>query len=168
MLLGVGFIVLSIWFLVTPVEIYISLAVFFSYAMFITGVFEIINAISFRKIFNGWGPLLIGGLIDLGLGGYMITHELLTLEVLPLLLGIWFLFRSLAFFVTYGQLRKESVKNTGWLLVVTLLIVVCTIVIIAKPVIGELTLVYTVSVAFFFMGLFRLTLGNKLRKALKS
>ncbi len=164
-LLGIGFIALSIWFYVTPVETYVSLAVFFSYAMFVTGVFEIINAINQRKTFNMWSILLFGGIIDLILGGYLIAHETLTLEVLPLLLGIWFMFRALAFFVVYGQLRKGAVKNAGWLLAAALLTLVFAIAILAKPIIGELTLVYTISFAFFFMGLFRLTLGNQLRKA---
>lgn len=167
-LLGIGFIALSIWFYLTPVETYVSLAVFFSYAMFVTGVFEIINAFSLRKTFNKWSLLLIGGIIDLGLGIYLFTHEMVTLEILPMLLGIWFIFRALAFFVTYVQLKKETVKNAGWLLAAASLILIFALAILAKPVIGELTLVYTVSFAFFFMGLFRLASGNQLRKARKS
>lgn len=167
-LLGIGFIALSVWFYLTPVETYVSLAIFFSYTMFITGIFEIINAISLRGNFKGWGLLLTAGLIDIAFGGYLISHEMLTLEVLPILLGIWFIFRAIAFFVTYGQLKKEKVKNTRWLLVVAALILIFAIAILAKPVIGELTLVFTVSFAFFFMGLFRLTLGNQLRKVRKS
>ncbi|MBD0776831.1 DUF308 domain-containing protein [Maribacter sp. ANRC-HE7] len=166
-LLGIGFIVLSIWFYMTPVETYVSLAIFFSYAMFVTGVFEVINALSLRKTFNGWGLLLTGAIIDLLLGGYLITNEIMTLEILPLLLGIWFIFRSFSFLVTYGLFRKKSIKNTGWLLVGALLILVFAIAILAMPVLGELTLVYTVSFAFFFMGLFRITLGIQLLKARK-
>jgi len=166
--LGIGFIALSVWFYLTPVETYVSLAIFFSYAMFVTGIFEIFNAISLRKTFKSWSILLVSGIIDLVLGTYLISHEKVTLEVLPLLLGIWFMFRALAFFVVYGQLRKKTLKNAGWLLAAALLTLVFAIAILANPIIGELTLVYTISFAFFFMGLFRLTLGYQLHKARNS
>ena len=161
-LLGIGFIGLSFWFYATPIETYISLAVFFSYAMFITGIFEIINAISSIKTSKQWSILLIGGIIDLVLGYLLITNENLTMEVLPILVGIWFVIRSLAFFLTYGKLKSSSIKHTGWFLVAAILTLLFGLAILAKPVLGQLTLVFTISFAFFFMGLFRLTLGIKM------
>lgn len=161
-LLGIGFIALSIWFYVTPVETYISLAVFFSYVMFITGIFEITNAIGLINTSKQWTILLIGGIIDLVLGYFLITNENLTMEVLPILLGIWFVIRSVAFFLMYGKLKNSPIKNTGWFLVAAILTLLFALAVLAKPVLGELTLVYTISFAFFFMGLFRLTLGVKM------
>ena len=107
-LLGIGFIALSFWFYATPIETYISLAVFFSYVMFISGIFEIINAISFIKTSKQWGIFLIGGIIDLVLGYLLITNENLTMEILPVLLGIWFVIRSLIFFITYASQKIGS------------------------------------------------------------
>ncbi len=166
-LLGIALMAISIWFYWTPVATYVSLALFFSYAMFVSGIFEIINAIEVRKDFKGWGLLLLGGLIDLVLGVYLISHESITLQVLPILLGLWFLFRALAFFVVFGQLKREAVKNSGWLLGAAVLTLVFGIAVLAKPIIGELTLVYSVSLALFFMGLFRLTLGIQQRGFVK-
>ncbi len=37
----------------------------------------------------------------------------------------------------------------------------------AKPILGELALIYTVSFGFFFMGLYRITLGISLNKRRK-
>ena len=161
-LLGIGFIALSIWFYATPVTTYISLAVFFSYVMFITGIFEITNAISLIKTSKQWIIILIGGIIDLVLGYFLIANENLTMEVLPILLGIWFVIRSLAFFLTYGKLKSSSIKNSGWFLVAAVLTLLFGLAVLAKPMLGQLTLVYTISFAFFFMGLFRLTLGIKM------
>jgi uncharacterized membrane protein HdeD (DUF308 family) len=167
LILGMAFMICAFWFWFTPVETYISLAVFFSFAMFVTGVFEIANAFRIKKTVARWPYYLIGGIIDLVLGLILITHENLTLEVLPLLLGVWFLFRALAFFIGYGDLKKQSIKYSGWLLVGAILTLVFSIAILAKPILGELTLIYTVSFAFFFMGLYRLTLGVKLYNARK-
>ena len=160
-LLGIGFIALSFWFFATPVETYISLAVFFSYVMFISGIFEIINAISLIKTSKQWVIFLIGGIIDLVLGYLLITNENLTMEILPILLGIWFIIRSLTFFITYGKLRN-TIKNSGWFLVAAIFTLLFALAILAKPLLGQLTLVYTISFAFLFMGLFRLTLGIKM------
>lgn len=161
-LLGIGFIALSFWFYATPIETYISLAVFFSYVMFISGIFEIINAISFIKTSKQWGIFLIGGIIDLVLGYLLITNENLTMEILPVLLGIWFVIRSLIFFITYAKLKSSSTKNSGWFLLAAILTLLFALAVLAKPLLGQLTLVYTINFAFFFMGLFRLTLGIKM------
>ena len=161
-LLGIGFIALSFWFYATPIETYISLAVFFSYVMFISGVFEIINGISLINTSRQWSIFLIGGIIDLVLGYFLITNENLTMEILPILLGIWFVIRSLSLFLTYGKLKRSSIKNSGWFLVSAILTLFFALAILAKPVLGQLTLVYTITFAFFFMGLFRLSLGIKM------
>ncbi len=166
-ILGLAFIVCAFWFWFTPVETYITLAVFFSFVMFITGFFEIINAISMKQSSASWPYFLIGGIIDLVLGIILITHENLTLEVLPLLLGIWFLFRALTFFISYRDIRKHATRNSGWLVFAAILTLIFSIAILAKPILGELTLIYTVSFAFFFMGLYRVTLGIKLYNARK-
>lgn len=161
-LLGIGFIGLSFWFYATPVETYVSLAVFFSYILFVSGIFEIINAISLRKSSKQWSLLLVIGVIDLVLGVYLITNENLTMEILPILLGIWFVIRSLSFMLTYGKLKSSSIKHSGWFLVGAVLTLLFGLAILAKPVLGQLTLVYTISFAFFFIGLFRLTLGIRM------
>jgi uncharacterized membrane protein HdeD (DUF308 family) len=55
LILGIIFIVTGIWAIITPAATYLSLAILFSVAFFVTGILEIIFSISYRKQLDGWG-----------------------------------------------------------------------------------------------------------------
>ncbi len=164
MLLGIAFIGFGLWFWFTPLETFITLAVFFSYWIFITGIFEIINAFGASKHSGQWVIYLIGGLIDLFIGGILMANENLTMEVLPIFLGFWLLFRSIMLIVMYFELKRGAKDAPAILLWSAVLSVIFALIILAKPLVGDLTIVYSTAFAFFFIGAYRLILGNKLRK----
>lgn len=164
MLLGIAFIGFGLWFWFTPAETYITLAVFFSVWIFITGFFEIINAFGSSKHSGQWGIYLIGGIIDLVIGGVLITHENLTMEILPIFLGFWLLFRAIMLIVMYYELKNKPKGASVILLISALLSGIFAVIVLAKPLVGDLAIVYSTALAFFFIGVYRLILGNKLRK----
>ncbi|WP_149276276.1 HdeD family acid-resistance protein [Pareuzebyella sediminis] len=160
-LLGFGLMALSIWSYFTPIETYISFALLFSYAMLATGIFEIFNAFNVRKHFQRWSWVFLAGFVDLVIGCYLITYESVTLSILPYILGIWLIFRSLTFIMFYWKINSTE-KISKWALAIAFLNLIFALVILINPLIGELSLVYLVSFALFFMGLFRITLGFQL------
>lgn len=166
-ILGMGFIAMSLWFYTSPFTTYISLAVFFSYAMFISGIFEVVNGLALQKKYKHWNLLCMGGCIDILIGGFLIANENVSVTIMPLFLGIWFLFRGIAFVLNYIKVREHINEHKVWLLISVVFTFIMGILVLSYPVIGELTLVYTVSLAFFFIGLFRVSLGIQLRKALR-
>ena len=161
LLLGFGFMALSIWCYFTPIETYVSFALLFSYAMLATGIFEIFNALNIRKHFHRWSWVMLAGVVDIIIGYNLIANEIITLSILPYILGIWLIFRSLAFIVFYWKIDSTE-KISKWALAIAILNLIFAIVILINPIIGELSLVYLVSFALFFMGLFRITLGLQL------
>ena len=163
-LLGIAFIAFGVWFWFTPQETYITLAVFFSVWIFVTGIFEIINAFGSSKHSGQWVIYLIGGLIDLFIGSILMAHENLTMEILPIFLGFWLLFRAIMLVVMYFELKRGSKGVSTVLLWSAVLSIICALIILAKPLVGDLTIVYSTAFAFFFIGAYRLILGNKLRK----
>ncbi|WP_229736648.1 HdeD family acid-resistance protein [Bizionia arctica] len=167
MLLGIAFIGFGLWFWFTPAETYITLAVFFSYWIFITGIFEIFNAFGSSKHSGQWVLYLIGGIIDLGIGGILMAHENLTMEILPIFLGFWLLFRAIMLIVMYYELKRTSKGASGMLLLAAILSGIFALIVLAKPVVGDLAIVYSTAFAFFFIGVYRVILGNNLRKTIK-
>jgi uncharacterized membrane protein HdeD (DUF308 family) len=161
LLLGFGFMALSIWCYFTPIETYTSFALLFSYAMLATGIFEIFNAFNIRKHFHRWSWVLLAGILDLAIGCYLVANEMITLDILPYILGIWLIFRSLTFIIFYWKINNTE-KISKWALAIAFFNLIFAIVILINPIIGELSLVYLVSFALFFMGLFRVTLGFQL------
>ena len=166
-ILGLIAIGLGIWFMATSVETYDSFAVLFSSVMLITGFFEIINSVNVKAESKRWKLYFAGGIIDIILGIILIKVEDLNLQALPSLLGIWFLIRSILFLMLYSELGQEHIKKSGWIMLFAVLTLVFSLAILANPVLGETFIVYTVSLAFLFMGLFRLSLGGKLHQSRK-
>ena len=167
MLLGIAFIGFGLWFWFTPAETYITLAVFFSVWMFVTGIFEIINAFGASKHSGQWALYLIGGVVDLVVGGILMAHENLTMEILPIFLGFWLLFRAVMLIVMYYELKsKPNGKSASNLLFISAILSgIFALIVLAKPVIGDLAIVYSTAFAFFFIGVYRLILGNNMRKS---
>ena len=91
---GILFIGLSLWLLVATVSAYLSFTLLFSGGMIFAGVFEISFLISNYKRLNGWGWALAGGLMDFLLGTYLLNLPLLTMIVMPIVIGLWMVLRG--------------------------------------------------------------------------
>lgn len=164
LLTGLLLIGLGIWILMTPLAAYASLAILFSISLTIAGLVEVAFAVSNRGAIDGWGWALVGGIIDLALGIYLLANPAVTLDVLPILLGIWLLFRGFSAVGTSAALRAYGVRNWGWLLAVGLGIVVFALVIIANPKLGALNIVIWTGVGFVLAGIFRIMVGLRMRR----
>lgn len=167
-LLGIVSIALGIWFMVTPIETYITFVVFFSMIMLFTGFFELANSVNVKAESKRWVLYFLGGIIDIILGIILIKTEDLNLQVLPILLGIWFLVRAIIFLMLYFELKQEYIQNSRLVLLFAILTLLLSLAILANPVLGQMFIVYTVGLAFFFMGLFRLSLGGTLHRSRKN
>ncbi|MEG1544056.1 MAG: DUF308 domain-containing protein [Tannerellaceae bacterium] len=162
-LLGIFYIIVAISLLFTPIASYIALSVVFSLAMFISGILEIAFAISNRKTIATWAWYMVGGLIDLVLGVFLIRDPELSMGILPLIVAFWLMFRG---FTTIGyamDLRRYGTRNWGWYVLIGILAIICSISIIWQPELGVLTVVYMISYALLILGVFKIILGFELR-----
>tara|TARA_R100000789_G_C2936786_1_gene130824 strand:- start:67 stop:618 length:552 start_codon:yes stop_codon:yes gene_type:complete len=163
-LLGILFIGTGFWFWFTPMETFVTLAIYFSIWMFVSGIFEIINAISASNHSKQWDFYLIGGIVDIVIGGVLMAHENLTIEILPMFMGFWFIFRAFLGIAMYYELKSGPKAVSAALLITALLSGIFGLIILANPVIGELSIVYMTAFAFMFIGVYRLILGIQQRK----
>ena len=167
LLAGVLFIGLGIWILASPVASYLSLSLMFAFGMLFAGVFEIVFAIGNYKRLQGWGWTLMGGLIDLFLGLYLLNYPLLTMVVMPLVMGLWMLFRGCMAIGSSLELRAYGVMDWTWLLVTGILIVLLSLLIIGSPVFAAINIVVWTAFAFIVSGVFRILLSLQLKKLSK-
>ena len=75
LLLGIVYIIVALWLMFSPVSSYIALSIIFSVSMLVSGILEIIFAISNKKGVPSWGWYVVGGIIDLILGIYLIAYH---------------------------------------------------------------------------------------------
>ncbi|WGQ10629.1 DUF308 domain-containing protein [Pedobacter gandavensis] len=161
---GILFIGLGVWILASPVSSYLSLSLFFAFGMIFSGLFELIFAIGNRKKLHGWAWTMAGGLIDVSLGSYLLNYPLLTMVVMPIIIGLWMMFRGFMAISSSIELRAYGVLDWVWLLLTGILIVVLSLLIIGHPLLATINIVMWTSFAFILSGIFRIFLSLQLRK----
>lgn len=163
LLLGILFIIFSIYLMFAPLASYIALSILFSVSMFVSGLFEIAFAISNKNNISSWGWYLAGGIIDLILGIFLMANPGLSMSVLPFILAFWLMFRGFSATGYSMDLKRYGTRNWGWYMAFGILAILCSIGIIWQPGIGAFTLVYMVAYALLIIGIFRVMLAFELR-----
>lgn len=161
---GILFIAIGIWILASPVASYLSLSLLFAFGMIFSGLFEAVFAIGNHKTLPGWGWTLTGGLVDLFLGFYLLNLPLLTMVVMPVIIGLWMLFRGFMAIGSSLKLRAYGVLDWSWLLVTGMLIVILSLLIIGHPLFAAINIVIWTAFAFIISGIFRIYLSLQLKK----
>lgn len=163
LLLGVLFIIMGIWVISTPISSYITLSIFFSVLMFLSGLFELIFAVGNTKNIDGWGWYLTAAIIDFIIGIILISYPGITIAVLPFFVAFWVMFKGFSAIGVAIEMKHYKVGSWGWMLFMGIVAIILAIMIIDNPVLGGLSIVYLTAFAFFSIGIFRIALGIKLR-----
>ncbi len=159
-LIGVLALALGIWCLFAPGATLAALSLVFVVGFIISGILEIVFAVTNRGL-DGWGWSLAGGIVDLLIG---IALAVLPLAVITVVLiwfvGFWLLIRSILGIGMAADLHRWGVR--GWLLAVAILGVVAAFLFFLSPAFGGGTIVWLAACAFVFYGIFRIWLGVRL------
>ena len=164
LLIGIFAIIMGIWSIVTPDTTLVALTVFFIATFFISGIIDIVYAVSNRKILNNWGWPLAGGIIDIVLGILLVSLPLPVITtMLVYFVGFWILFRSVLSLGFACELQQSGVKSWGWMLALSILGILFSILFMLSPVINGMFVVMLVSLAFFTYGIFRICYAFRLK-----
>lgn len=153
-----GFIVFS-----NPFSSYVLLSIFFAVTFFITGIFEIIFAVSNRHSHNGWGWSLASGIIDVVLGTILMLYPAISMAVIPLFLAFWFMFRGIALIGFSIQLSTDRIPNWGWVLVGGIGLIIISICILDNPALGVAAILGLMAAAFWVTGIFSIIFAFRLK-----
>jgi uncharacterized membrane protein HdeD (DUF308 family) len=164
LILGIIFIAVGIWSIMTPASTYLSLALLFSVTFFIAGLFEIIYSISFRKQLDGWGWSLASGILNFIIGILLIIYPQISIVTLPLFVGFVVLYHSMLAVVWSIELKKYKVSNWGWLLFSGILGVILSFFLIWNPLFAGLTVAVFTGVALITIGIFHIHFSIELKK----
>lgn len=164
LLAGILLVIIGIWASTRPMEAYATLSLYFAVAMLITGFFEVVYAITARHSIHDWGWSLAMGLFDLIAGAYLLAHPALTMEIIPVILGLWILFRGIA--AIGVSLALKSVYPVKWalMLVLGILITLFGTAVLFLPILGIINIVIFTSLSFITAGLFRIVHAIRLKK----
>jgi uncharacterized membrane protein HdeD (DUF308 family) len=108
MIFGLIFIGFGVWMLVTPGEFFITWSLSFAFAFVVTGLLEVIYAISSRHYMPNWA-WLIGGIL-------LLSRPQISMNILPFFVGFGILFRSIMSITWSIELQKLGDQNWRWML----------------------------------------------------
>ncbi|SDP96920.1 Uncharacterized membrane protein HdeD, DUF308 family [Mucilaginibacter sp. OK268] len=159
LLIGMG-----VWVIASPFESYLSLSWAFAFCMMVTGAFEVTFSLINYKSVDGWGWAFAGGLVDLFIGGYLWRYPLITMIILPLIVGVWILFRGIMAVANALDMRSYGFRDWKWLLFTAVSIIVFAMLVLAYPAFGIENLILWTGMAFLLAGVFRIWLSLKIKR----
>ena len=116
-----------------PAEFYLTLSVLLGIVMLVSGIVEIALFFGSRSYFVRSGFNLLGGILDLVLGIILCAHVGISAIILPIMLGVWLLFRSIQFIDFWSRMRMFDVPNSTWQIVVGVLLLLLSVCILFNP-----------------------------------
>ncbi|MBO5732984.1 MAG: DUF308 domain-containing protein [Alistipes sp.] len=160
MAIALGFIVL-----VNPVASYLSIAIWLGIMVFVSGIVGLWQSFTSNNHFVHRGWVIVASIADIFIGIALMLNILLSASLLPVLLGVWMLYRGMTMFMQGVDLRNYRVSDAGWVIFGATLLIAISIAILLLPVsIGAAAVVSVVSVGFILYGLTMLSLSFKLRE----
>ncbi|MBO9672569.1 MAG: DUF308 domain-containing protein [Sphingobacteriaceae bacterium] len=161
---GLLFIILGGWIILSPEKSYFFLSQLLAIGMLATGFFEAIFSLFHINKIRDWQWIFAGGLIDVMLGTYVFNFPILTMIIMPAVIGIWMLIRG--FMTISGSLTIKAlgIRDWVWLLFTSMLLIFPSLVILIDPFVVLVNFVKLTGVAFILSGLFRIYFSQQLRR----
>lgn len=163
-IIGVLLIVFGIYIFTTPLETYGTLTMLFSLSFLFSGIAETLFSVQNRKIIEGWGWYLTGGIFNSVIGLMLLSRPEISAFTLPLLVGFTLMFRSIQGLGFSFELKNYGSLKWGNLAIASILGLVFSIILLFNPIFTGISLVVMTALAFIFSGITGIVLGFQLKK----
>ncbi|MBQ4278455.1 MAG: DUF308 domain-containing protein [Rikenellaceae bacterium] len=168
LLLGIAIFVTGVVVFAFPAESYLSMALVFGLLMLFSGVFQVVLAGSNKNYVTGRGWMLAGGIIEILLGLILSFNVALSAATLPIFLGFWLLFRSFSLIGLGSDMSSAGIGGSGWTIFTAILLLICSIIILAQPYIfGVQMVVIWVGISLLMAGISTSVFAVQLRSVHK-
>jgi len=159
---GIVFIILGIYIFTSPASAYLALSFMLGLVIILAGISELLHAYQDKDSANrGWH--LFVGMVDLLIGLILLSHLAASMDVLRVVMGVYFLFRGISIFNFRGFARKPA-----WILAGAVIVLLFGILVIANPAFGSATIIIWTASAFIVTGILNVMLGLRMKPASES
>ena len=166
-LLGILFLLLGIWVLQSPIESFVTFAIYFAITYIISGIGAIAFSISNREALDGWGWQLAGGILELIMGIALLANPGVSMIVLSFFVGFWLLFRGFSTISIALELKRDEAKNWGWTLFSGILTTILAFMVLLNPLYAVSTLSIFIGLSLIMAGVAQIMIGFQVRKVSK-
>ncbi|MCO4821810.1 MAG: DUF308 domain-containing protein [Flavobacteriaceae bacterium] len=164
LIVGLIFIGIGIYTLLSPLESYLTLSILFSLSFLFSGLSEIMFSISNHKEIDNWGWTLTFGILTFLLGLLLIMNPAISITTLPIYVGFVVLFRSIMGISYALELKNYGIIDWGNLMAVGILGLIFSFILIWNPLFAGFTIVVWTGLAIIIGGVFSVYLSFKLKK----
>lgn len=161
----VGFLSLALGFvvLINPVNSYLAIAMWLGIAIFISGFLGLWQSLTSRNYFVHRGWLIVASIADIVIGIILMLNTMLSAAMLPLLLGLWLLYRGVTLFMQGADLYKYQIRDAGWVIFGATLIIAISLAILLLPAtLGMAIVILIIAAGFIIYGISTISLSFKL------
>ena len=162
LIVGVLLIVLGIWTFTTPLDSYIMLSIVFAVGFFLSGIFEMIFALSNKHKSWRWSFAL--GLLSIIIGLLMILNPAISMATLPFYVGFMLLFHSILGICSAYEMRQYGIMDWGWLMLVAVLALIFSFIMLWNPLFAGVSIVVWTGIAFIVTGFYMIYFSTQLIK----
>lgn len=162
-IIGVIAIILGVLCLANPLTTLSMLAAIFVAGFLISGLFEVVFAISNREVLNGWGWTLASGIISILFGLILLAMPIETMTVLLFFVGFWAMFQSIWAIGSAIELQRSGIKGWGWVLAFGILGLIFSFILITNPLFAAGFIIYLFAFILLTYGFVRIFYGFRIR-----
>ncbi len=163
LLFGVLFLAGGIWVFLHAEDRLLRIDTLLRYIILGLGAAQLILSLVFqRENTSAWWSRIVG-LLEIGMGLYLILVPGRSVYVLAAIIALWLLVRGLFLIEFAFQFRKVAPKNWFWTLVGGAVMVLLTLFIIRNPLEEEVTAFFWVALNMVLAGFFHILLSFKLQ-----
>jgi uncharacterized membrane protein HdeD (DUF308 family) len=143
------------------ITLFLMVTLFAAYAL-LDGALAIAAALRASRTEERWAPLLVEGIMGVGVGAATFLWPHVTVLVLLTMIAVWAVAKGVFEVITAIHLRKLITGE--WLLALGgVLSVLLGVVVVVRPVVGALGLALLIGMYVFFYGIVLIALGFRLR-----
>ena len=137
----------------------------FGIVMLLNGIVELITAVTSRNLFLLRGYNIMGGMLDLFIGLLLCAFPRLTLDLLPIILGVWLLYHSFMVMGLGSDLKAIRTPGSSLLFIGGVVMLIIAILALFSNSFGTNLVVILTGTAFIVFGIILSSIALELRKA---
>jgi uncharacterized membrane protein HdeD (DUF308 family) len=161
---GILFICLGAWIIFSSEKNYLFLSMLLAIGLLASGFFEAIFSVFHTHKIKDWGWMFAGGLVDALFGIYLLNYPLLSLILMPMIIGVWMLFRGFMTVSSPFILKVLGIRDWIWLVATSIVLILPSLIILIDPIVGLVNVVVLTGISFILSGIFRIFFSQQLKK----
>lgn len=164
LIFGIILLLVGIDVLMTPLASYLTLAAVFSIAFLVSGLLQLLFAITNIGRLHSWGWYLAGGILYSIIGLLLVSRPQISIDTLPFFVGFFVLFQSVNALAWAYDLKHLGVKSWGSVAILGVLGIIFSFILLWNPLFAGLSLVIWTGMAFIFGGIAAIMLSIHLKR----